>query len=239
MNSLGVDPFVHNILFDLRDGRVLLQAIDKTHPGMVAFSRAHMGSCVLSRFKAIENTNYVVQLGKEMKFSLVGTQGADITDGNVILTLGLVWQLMREHLLTVLKSLGKCIKESDMISWANSMVEVLPPEKRLSSRVIESFKDSSLKTSLYIMDLLEAMKPGSIDPALVSAADGNSIGRLYSYGPCVYMRVCVFRRKDAHECHVCNQRVQKAWCDLVSVARRHCRMQIENDHDFDRCPHGC
>lgn len=88
LNSLNVDPFVYNIFFDLRDGRVLIQAIDKIHPNLVQFTKVNMTS-TLSRFKCIENTNYVIHLGKDiLKFSLVGTQGADLTDGNRVLTLG-------------------------------------------------------------------------------------------------------------------------------------------------------
>jgi plastin-1 len=49
----------------------------------------------LSRFKAVENTNYAVELGKQNGMHLVGIQGADITDGTKTLVLGLVWQLMR------------------------------------------------------------------------------------------------------------------------------------------------
>ncbi len=35
-----------------------------------------------------ENCNYAVELGKEVKFSLVGIAGNDIYDGNETLTLG-------------------------------------------------------------------------------------------------------------------------------------------------------
>lgn len=49
----------------------------------------------LSRFKAVENTNYAVDLAKANKMHLVGIQGADITDGRKTLVLGMVWQIMR------------------------------------------------------------------------------------------------------------------------------------------------
>lgn len=41
----------------------------------------------------LENCNYAVELGKQLKFSLVGIAGQDINDGNATLTLGrfLVW----------------------------------------------------------------------------------------------------------------------------------------------------
>lgn len=36
----------------------------------------------------LENCNYAVDLGKQIKFSLVGIAGADINEGNATLTLG-------------------------------------------------------------------------------------------------------------------------------------------------------
>lgn len=49
----------------------------------------------LSRFKCVENTNYVVDLAKQNGLHMVGIQGADIVDAKKTLVLGLVWQLMR------------------------------------------------------------------------------------------------------------------------------------------------
>ena len=41
-----------------------------------------------SIYKKIENCNYCVELGKQLKFSLVGIAGKDICDGNMKLSLG-------------------------------------------------------------------------------------------------------------------------------------------------------
>lgn len=49
-----------------------------------------------SRFKLVENGNYVVDLGKMMKFSLINVGGLDIVDGNKKLILAIIWQLMRK-----------------------------------------------------------------------------------------------------------------------------------------------
>lgn len=87
LNSLGVEPMVNNLYSDLFDGIVLLQAFDKVRPKIVNWSRVNQ-KVPLIRFKAIENTNYAVELGKQLKFSLVGIQGADISDGVKNLTLG-------------------------------------------------------------------------------------------------------------------------------------------------------
>lgn len=120
LNSLNVDPAVFNFFENLKDGLIMLQAFDKIFPGSVVWRRVSKpkggiseappsyneegeeedigvtpNQSKLSRFKQIENTNYIVELGKQNKMSLVGIQGADITDGSKTLVLGLVWQLMR------------------------------------------------------------------------------------------------------------------------------------------------
>ncbi|KAJ3202485.1 hypothetical protein HDU67_000537 [Dinochytrium kinnereticum] len=169
LNSLGVEPFVNNLFDDLQDGIVLLQAIDKVRPGVVEWKKVNKAP-VASKFKKVENTNYVVVLGKSMKFSLVGIQGSDITDGQKTLTLGLVWQLMREHVIQTLKSLSKSgveITDSDIISWANATVK-----RGGKSSSISSFKDSSLRSGIYFLDLLNSLKKGIVNYELV--ADGVS-----------------------------------------------------------------
>lgn len=88
LNSLGVDPFVHNLVDDLSDGLILLQAFDKVKPGIVEWKKVNKPAPITSRFKKVENTNYAVVLGKSLKFTLVGIQGADIVDGSKTLTLG-------------------------------------------------------------------------------------------------------------------------------------------------------
>lgn len=126
LNSLGVEPGVFNLFENLKDGLIILQAFDKILPGSVIWRRvskpkqgagvasyasgggdedegADIGvtpnQSTLSRFKAVENTNYVVDLAKQNGMHMVGIQGADIVDGRKTLVLGLVWQLMRCVLL--------------------------------------------------------------------------------------------------------------------------------------------
>lgn len=97
LNSLDVDPGVYNLFEDLKDGTILLQGFDKVVPGSVIWRRVSKPKegQELSKFKAIENNNYVVDLAKANGMHIVGIQGADIVDGTKTLVLGLVWQLMR------------------------------------------------------------------------------------------------------------------------------------------------
>jgi len=163
INSLGIDPFVNNLFEDLKNGLVLLRIEDKLQPGCVDWKRVNQRE-PMHRIKCVENTNYAVDVGKEMKFSLVGIGGVDITDGNETLTLGLVWQLMRHHVLTVLKEVGggAPVSEDAMISWSNNLVK-----SSGKSSTMQNFKDSSLKNSAFFLDLLDSIRPGCVDRSLI------------------------------------------------------------------------
>jgi len=167
INSLGVDPFVHNLFGDLQNGLVLLQVIDKIEPGRVDWKRVNK-QIPMMRVKMVENTNYVVDLGKEMKFSLVGVGGIDVTDGKESLTLAVVWQLMRHHVLTVLKEVvgGAPVSEQAMIKWANEAVSHSGKASKMAS-----FKDQSLKDSVFFLELLDSIR-SVVDWGIV--ARGNS-----------------------------------------------------------------
>ncbi|OCH89624.1 fimbrin [Obba rivulosa] len=194
LNSLGVEPGVFNLFENLKDGLVILQAFDKVHPGTVIWRRvskpkggvteshsAPLGEeeeeedigvtpnqSKLSRFKQVENCNYAVELGRQNGMHLVGIQGADIVDGSKTLVLGLVWQLMRMNITKTLSQLsksgqGRPISDTEILKWANTTAQKAKP----GVKPIRSFKDPSLTTGLFLLDLLEAIRPGIVDPSLV------------------------------------------------------------------------
>lgn len=172
LNSLDVQPAVNSLFDDLRDGTVLLQAYDKVIPGSVNWRHVNKPPASgneMMRFKAVENTNYATELGKHIGFSLVGVQGADITDGQRTLTLGLVWQLMRKDITNTLSSLAERmgkreITDSEMIRWANDM-----SRKGGKSSSIRSFKDQSIGTGIFLLDVLSGLKSSYVDYELVTA----------------------------------------------------------------------
>lgn len=163
INSLGIEPFVTNLFNDLQDGLILLRVFDKISPGSVDWKKVNQKE-PLTKFKKLENTNYAINIGKELKFSLVGIAGSDICDGNQTLTLALVWQMMRFHIVATLSSLstasGRQVTDQDMIDWANGAVK--------TGRRINGFKDPSIRNGLFLLDLLNAVKAGTVDAALVT-----------------------------------------------------------------------
>jgi plastin-1 len=170
LNSLDVKPVVQSFFEDLKDGTVLLQAYDKVIPGSVNWRHVNKpppSGGGMSRFKAVENTNYAVEIGKQERFSLVGIQGADLTDGQRTLTLGLVWQLMRRDIVSTLGNLAKRmgkreISDADMVKWANDM-----SRKGGRNSSIRSFKDAQLGNAIFLLDVLNGMKSAYVDYDLV------------------------------------------------------------------------
>lgn len=171
LNSLDVQPAVNSLFDDLRDGTVLLQAYDRVIPGSVNWrhvNKAPASGGEIMKFKAMENTNYAIELGRQNSFSLVGIQGADITDGQRTLTLGLVWQLMRKDITNTLASLAQRmgkqeITDSEMIRWANEM-----SHNGGRSSTIRNFKDQSIGTGVFLLDVLNGMKSSYVDYDMVA-----------------------------------------------------------------------
>jgi len=172
LNSLDVQPAIQSFFDDLRDGTILLQAYDKVIKGSVNWRHvnkqpAHGGEML--RFKAVENTNYTIELGRQNGFSLVGIQGADITDGQRTLTLGLVWQLMRKDITLTLSGLAQRlgkreITDAEMVRWANDM-----SRKGGRNSSIRSLKDPSIGSGIFLLDVLNGMKSSYVDYDLVTA----------------------------------------------------------------------
>ena len=165
INHFGMDPVCNYIYEDLRDGLLLLKVLDKISPGIVSWNKVNQKH-PLSTFKKTENCQYALVLAKSLKFSLVGIQGKDISDGNKTLTLALVWQMMRFHCLNIIRDLGqgKDVKDSDVVQWANQRVSGAG-----KSSSIRSFKDPSIKTGLFFIDMVAATEPRAVDYDLVNS----------------------------------------------------------------------
>lgn len=152
----------------------------------------------LSRFKAVENTNYAIDLAKQNRMQMVGIQGADIVDGTRTLVLGLVWQMMRRNILSTMQALskgGKDITDSDIVKWAND--QVAKAGKRSSMR---SFKDPGLKDAKFFLDLLDSLKPGYVDYSLVydgrNDEESKANGKLWfrKLADCLLIGLLIYNR---------------------------------------------
>lgn len=100
VNSLKIpDVHVNNLFEDIKDGIVLLKVLDRVEPGCVDWKKVEHKPNI--RLKKIHNANTAVEIGKNMKFSLVNVGGIDLVDGKKKLALALIWQMVRKHTLKV------------------------------------------------------------------------------------------------------------------------------------------
>lgn len=169
LNALNIgEKQVANLFDDLNDGLFLIDAINKVAPGTVDEKRVNRDQAKLNRFKKVENCNYGVQLGRGLGFSMPGTGGIDVAGGNKKLVLGFVWQLMRLQTVKMLQEVGggTVPKDSDIIAWANSTVSAAGREGSISS-----FKDASLGSGVFLLNLLGAVEPRAINPAIPTAGE--------------------------------------------------------------------
>nr|XP_021142567.1 plastin-2 [Columba livia] len=177
MNSLGVNPRVNHLYSDLSDALVIFQLYEKIKVP-VDWNRVNKPPYpkLGGNMKKLENCNYAVELGKnQAKFSLVGIAGQDLNEGNRTLTLALVWQLMRRYTLNILEDIGGGEKVNDeiIVSWVNKTLTAAGKDSTISS-----FKDSKISTSMPVLDLIDAIQPGSIKYDLLKTEDLNDEEKL-------------------------------------------------------------
>jgi len=171
INSLGLEGvYINNLYEDCQDGLVLLKVLDKVQPGIVSWKQVE--KTPNNKFKKVANCNYVVVLGRSLKFSLVGIGGSDISAGNKKLLLAFVWQLMRFHTFKFLAEVqakkfgGKDVTDEMIVEWANNKVKQANRSTKMTS-----FKDPSLSTGIFFMDLLFAIESRIINWDFVTPGD--------------------------------------------------------------------
>ncbi|XP_042357311.1 plastin-1 [Plectropomus leopardus] len=161
MNSLGVSPYVNHLYWDLCDGLVIMQLYEKVNVP-VNWKKVNQPPYPVlgGNMKKLENCNYAVELGRDVAhFSLVGIGGENLNEGSRMHTLALVWQLMRRYTVLVLSDLGDGERVGDQIilGWVNTTLS----QKRKDTQ-ISSFKDKLISTSLPVIDLIDAIAPGTV-----------------------------------------------------------------------------
>ncbi|KAI6010141.1 calponin homology domain-containing protein [Pisolithus marmoratus] len=127
LNSLGVEPGVYNLFENIKmvwrrsaPPTTMLEDEEQEDIGVKP------NQSTLSRFKQVENTNYAVELGKQMECTSWAFKVRTSSTGRKLL------------------------------SWGKP-----------GTRPIRSFKDPSITTGLFFLNVLEGLRPGIVDPALI------------------------------------------------------------------------
>nr|XP_043628042.1 fimbrin-1-like [Erigeron canadensis] len=177
INSLGISSFINNLFEDVRDGWVLLEVLDKVSPGSVNWKQSTKPPIKMP-FRKVENCNQVIRIGKQLKFSVVNLEGNDFVQGNKKLIIAFLWQLMRFHMLQLLKNLrsrfqGKEITDADILKWANRKVK-----NTRGTTQMESFKDKRLSNGIFFLQLLSAVEPRVVNWNLVTKGESDEEKKL-------------------------------------------------------------
>lgn len=159
INSQGIEEvYVNYLIDDLKDGTILLKVIDKLRPGSVDWKK--YSNKLHSRIHIVQNCNFVVDICKEkLNAKLVGIGGIDIVDGRTSLVLGVVWQLCKVYW----EERVGVYNENDLLAWANQLV---PEEFR-----IKNFKDKTIRNCQFLLHLIEAIRPKTVDLSKVPAGE--------------------------------------------------------------------
>ena len=67
---------------------------------------------------------------------------------------------------------GRPLSDTDILKWANTTAAAAQHPVS-PTRTIRSFKDPSITTGLFFLDLLDGLRPGIVDPSLAIAVDAN------------------------------------------------------------------
>lgn len=87
---------------------------------------------------------------------------------------------MRAYTLSVLSQLantGNATIEKEIVAWVNKKLESAG-----KTTSIRSFQDSTISNAKVVMDLIDAIKPGSINYELVSEGSDYEVRTQHKFG---------------------------------------------------------
>ncbi|KAJ3429221.1 fimbrin-1 [Anaeramoeba flamelloides] len=165
INSLGVKPNVYHLYEDLKDGLILCQVIDKIGPKkIVNWKKIKMEG--INVFEKVVNCEQSIQSARKLGLKIT-TSARDIIDTNKKFVLGLIWQLMRYDVMNILKNLqvleGFKINDTHLVQWANKKVESSSKKGSKNFQQIINFRDVTLSTGIFIIDLIYSISPKSVN----------------------------------------------------------------------------
>jgi len=151
---------IGNLYRDLSDGIILAHILERSQRGVINWKK--MRKQIRHKFDKVANCNYVYDVMKsKFPFKLVGFAGPDIVDGRQMYIHTILWQIMRYQATKKLSELsfgGKEVTDADILKWSKDTHEKLGGDRR--TKTAQSFKDRTLTTSIFYLELLKAITLG-------------------------------------------------------------------------------
>uniref|UniRef100_A0AAR2IUK8 Plastin-3 n=1 Tax=Pygocentrus nattereri TaxID=42514 RepID=A0AAR2IUK8_PYGNA len=153
MNSLGVNPHVNHLYGDLQDALVILQLYERIKVPVDWNNKV--------------NKPPYPKIGANMKKVLLSQTKSLFYNNNLnyfTWTLQSLLSWLIRYTLNVLEDLGDGQKVNDdiIVNWVNKTLSGAGKSTKISS-----FKDKEISSSLPVLDLIDAIQPGSIHYDLV------------------------------------------------------------------------
>lgn len=149
---------------------------------------------------------------------------------------------MRAYTLSVLSSLANSnnpIVEKEIVAWVNT--KLVNAGKTSSLR---SFQDSTIASGKVVIDLVDSIKPGSINYDLVKHGDSEEVRvfilRHVHVKHLFHILSSIFYSSiGSHcQCQVCYLNGTQNWRSCVCATRGYHRGETENGYDSIRLPDG-
>lgn len=150
---------------------------------------------------------------------------------------------MRAYTLSILSSLANTnspIIEKEIVAWVNTK---LKEANKTSS--LKSFQDSSIADGKVVIDLVDSIKPGSVNYDVVKSSGTEEVTTQFAFtkkkklgNMLKAISICSCFVGQHRQCQVRHFDGPQNRCTCVRPARRHHRSQTENGDDRLRLSHG-
>merc|ERR1711872_389352 len=164
---MGSERRAKNLTTDIKDSEIYTDLLHQIAP-----KDAGVNKTAMQKSDLVERAGVMLDQAEKFDCKLVGIGGSDLKEGHQMFTLAFVWQLMRAYTLSLLAKLsadGKPIKEAEIIEWTNNKLS-----EGGKSTQIRDFKDKANRTALPIIDIVDIMKPGTINYEFVKTGSSLS-----------------------------------------------------------------
>ncbi|EFA80963.1 actin binding protein [Heterostelium album PN500] len=157
INQMGLGVDASSLLEDFRDGTLFLKIFDKVLPAGTV-DQKKLKIVPNSVFKKLELFNYTMEICHKFKLNVAGIAGTDLLNGDIRSNRAILNQV-RRYLGDKVTIDVVTAHQKEALKWCNSKVDL----ESTKVKPIQSFKDQFLQDSLFLLELLEALSPKTID----------------------------------------------------------------------------
>ncbi|GAM27649.1 hypothetical protein SAMD00019534_108250 [Acytostelium subglobosum LB1] len=218
MGLIGITSPVTNLQESFSDGTLFLKIFDKVlPPGTVEPRRLKTQPTTM--FKKLELLNYCIELCHRQRLNISGVAGVDLLRGDIRSNRVILNQL-RRHLGDKVTIDVVTANQAQALKWANGKVDAQLHATKV--KPIQSFKDQFLHNSLFLLELLEALQPKTVNKSFVKCGSKLSDSDLQSNAQ--YFLTLTWSIGIP---------IQVQWQDIIKVRSKCIKHIIETFHEWD------